>query len=151
MAVVDTKKHGKKRKQDPEEDVDDGPFSTAVALEMMSDEEGEDGAVSDDGEIDEFPEIDTRSDSEDEDVEGSEDDIEGLSNEEDYDEDEDDSNDTDDSELHIFPKAKTVISDITGQPKRVYPEIDADYDSDSSTEDACSFFQTSRRLYFNGL
>lgn len=28
------------------------------------------------------------------------------------------------------------ISEITGQPKRVYPDIEPDYDSDSSTEDA---------------
>ncbi|GJJ07346.1 Ribosome bioproteinsis protein erb1 [Clathrus columnatus] len=30
---------------------------------------------------------------------------------------------------------KTIISEITGQPKRVYPPIEPDYDSDSSTED----------------
>jgi ribosome biogenesis protein ERB1 len=30
---------------------------------------------------------------------------------------------------------ETVISNITGRPKRVYPEIDPEYDSDSSTEE----------------
>jgi ribosome biogenesis protein ERB1 len=34
-----------------------------------------------------------------------------------------------------FPVARTVISTITGEPKRVYPDIEPDYDSDSSTED----------------
>lgn len=32
-------------------------------------------------------------------------------------------------------RSKTVISKITGQPKQVYPPIEPDYDSDSSTED----------------
>jgi hypothetical protein len=34
-----------------------------------------------------------------------------------------------------FPVATTVVSNITGRPKRVYPDIEPDYDSDSSTED----------------
>lgn len=33
-------------------------------------------------------------------------------------------------------RGKFEVSKITGQPKRVYPAIEADYDSDSSTEDA---------------
>lgn len=42
-----------------------------------------------------------------------------------------------------FPRAKTIISEITGQPKQVYPPIEPDYDSDSSTEDV-SYFDWSR-------
>lgn len=38
-----------------------------------------------------------------------------------------------------FPVATTVVSDITGQPKRIYPEIEPDYDSDSSTEEVRAF------------
>ncbi|KAL6306653.1 BOP1NT-domain-containing protein [Sparassis latifolia] len=107
---------------------------------MQSEDEGEDGAdASDDGEADEFPEIDTRSDTEDEDEDAGGDD-EDDEDEEDEDEDEDeeseDDEEEDDDDLHIFPKVKMVVSDITGQPKRVYPAIEPDYDSDSSTEDA---------------
>jgi len=100
-------------------------------LDMLSDDEaaGED-AESDDGHLDEFPEIDEASDSED-----SEDEFEGADSEED---DTDATSDTDADSIHVGPQAKTIISDITGQPKRVYPEIDPDYDSDSSTEDVCS-------------
>ncbi|KAF8450788.1 NUC169 domain-containing protein [Boletus edulis BED1] len=39
------------------------------------------------------------------------------------------------SDLHIFPKSNDIISEVTGHPKRVYPEIEPEYDSDSSTED----------------
>ncbi|KZP24665.1 ribosome biogenesis protein ERB1 [Athelia psychrophila] len=96
---------------------------------MLSDEEDEGAATgSDDGEVDEFPEIDPNSDSEAEEIEGSD------SDEVDEEEEESASSDAD-SDLHIFPESKTIISGITGQPKRVYPEIEPDYDSDSSTED----------------
>lgn len=129
MAALNDRKNGKKRKQAPEEVQDESKFSQAEELEMMSDEEGEDGVESDDGGVDEFPEIDTRSDSD-------EDDAETDADETDEDGEEDESEaDSDDSELHIFPKAKTVISGITGKPKKVYPEIEPNYDSDSSTED----------------
>ncbi|THH03200.1 hypothetical protein EW146_g10488, partial [Bondarzewia mesenterica] len=122
--------NGKKRKQasievtvqEEEETLPQG------GLEMLSDEEGENGASeeSDGDEIDEFPEIDVSSDSEEESSDALEDE---------EDDDDDDDEETDD-DLHIFPKSKTIISDITGQPKKVYPEIEPDYDSDSSTEDA---------------
>ncbi|KAF5388199.1 hypothetical protein D9615_000198 [Tricholomella constricta] len=132
MAVKDVAKNGKKRKQSSEDDAPAPPTMTVGELEMLSDEEDGPDAVSDDGEVDEFPEIDTRSDSEDEEFEGLD---EGDDSEEEGDgyEEEDDSSDT--GSLHVFPKAKTIVSDITGQPKRVYPEIEPDYDSDSSTED----------------
>ena len=101
---------------------------------MLFRSEGEDGdASSDDGEVDEFPEIDARSDTEDEEEEGEDDESE-EEDEEDEAEDEDESDASDES-LHVWPKPKTVVSDITGQPKRVYPDIEPDYDSDSSTED----------------
>ena len=45
------------------------------------------------------------------------------------------SEDISDDELRIFPRPKTITSDITGRPKRVYPPIEPDYDSDSSTEE----------------
>lgn len=127
----------KKRKQ-PTQDEDPASEQTTFrapveTLEMLSDDEGPDDAASDDGQVDEFPEIDAESDSEDEDVEGSEaaEEDSEETDEEDFEEEEsDDSMDRD-----IFPKPKTIISDITGHPKRVYPEIEPDYDSDSSTED----------------
>jgi len=102
------------------------------ALEMLSEDEQDEEPESDDGDYEEFPEIDAASDTEDEDEEET--------NEEDEGEDEDEetySSDTSgsDRKLPIFPKAKVVISDITGEPKKVYPEIEPDYDSDSSTED----------------
>ncbi|KAI0721845.1 ribosome biogenesis protein ERB1 [Cerioporus squamosus] len=131
MAAVDTKRHSKKRKAAPEEEAPAPPpaaFPQEVGLEMSSEDEGEDGGdVSDDGVVDEFPEIDTRSDTEDESEESEDEDEE--------DEEDESSEEASDDDLHIFPKAKTVISDITGQPKRVYPDIEPDYDSDSSTED----------------
>ena len=80
------------------------------------------------------------SDSEDEE-DGSAADAEEEEDDEDEEEEDEDEEDeeseveTEDDDLRIYPKPKTVISDITGQPKRVYPEIEADYDSDSSTED----------------
>jgi len=146
MAAAELKKSQKKRKQVDDDVVESSPFAEAVGLEMLSDEEDEEGAFgSDNGEVDEFPEIDTRSDSEGEDYEGSD---AGDSSDNDEDEDEDENGDEDsasdaDSDLHIFPQSTTIISDITGQPKRVYPEIEPDYDSDSSTEDVrlLRFFQ----------
>ncbi|KAJ7095181.1 NUC169 domain-containing protein [Mycena belliarum] len=102
------------------------------SLEMLSDDEGSDDAVSDDGQVDDFPEIDAASDSDTGGEKDTDEEDSGGTDEEDFlAEDSDDSLDRD-----IFPKPKTIISDITGQPKRVYPEIEPDYDSDSSTEDA---------------
>jgi ribosome biogenesis protein ERB1 len=131
MTATGLRKDPKKRKQVDDEVQEPGPFAETVGLEMLSDEEDEDdGSGSGDGEVDEFPEIDTRSDSEDGEYEGSED----GSDEEDDEESSEPSSDAD-SGLHIFPESKTILSNITGQPKHVYPEIEPDYDSDSSTED----------------
>jgi ribosome biogenesis protein ERB1 len=130
-------------------------FAHDVGIEMQSDDEddGDKVAELDDGVVDDFPEIDTKSDTEDEDeytdVEGDEDE-----EDEDEDEDEEDMSEPDESEansssdsLHPFPMSKTVVSDITGQPKRVYPPIEPDYDSDSSTEDVCFIVHLSTDVF----
>jgi len=135
MTATGLRKNPKKRKQADGEAPEPGPFTEEVHLEMLSDEEDEDGGSgSSDGEVDEFPEIDTRTDSEDEEYEGSQD----GSDEEDDEESSEASSDAD-SGLHIFPESKTILSNITGQPKQIYPEIEPDYDSDSSTEDVRCF------------
>ena len=140
MATLAT---SRKRKQNvkevsPSSDTETFP---AGGLDLLSgdEDEQENGSVqeSDIDEVDAFPEIDAASDTEDEEEgegESSGDDAKFSETGED---DEDTSTDDD---LHIFPKAKTVISDITGQPKKVYPEIEPDYDSDSSTEDVRAIF-----------
>lgn len=148
MANLDAKKSKKRRAsaRDGEEvkpAAQESVFSQSVGLEMQSEDEGEDVGENSDGEqVDEFPEIDTRSDSEDED-DDAEDDADADSEAEDEeDEDDEDEDAPDESEdefsddsIHPFPTPKTVVSDITGQPKRVYPAIEPDYDSDSSTEE----------------
>ena len=136
VAAVEAKKLSKKRKDAPEEEVPAPPpsaFPQEVGLEMGSEDEGEEADDDEDVEVEAFPEIDARSDTEDEDYAAD-----GASAEDESEEDEEDEESeefTDEEDHHIFPQAKTVISDITGQPKRVYPEIEPDYDSDSSTED----------------
>jgi len=121
MPLTNGTENSKKRRH-LEEDVGGEPdLQTNAGLQMFTDEEGDD-ASSDDGGVEDFPEIvpDSESDS-----------AEDENGEEETDEETDNS----DLSLHIFPKAKTVVSNITKQPKLVYPEIDPDYDSDSSTED----------------
>ena len=101
-------------------------------LEMLSEEENED-LVSDDGLVDDFPELNVQSDSS-----GSE---TGHSIAEDDDESAENSDISQSvNSLHLIPKSKNVVSDITHQPKLVYPEIEPGYDSDSSTEDVSSLF-----------
>ncbi|KAJ3836959.1 NUC169 domain-containing protein [Lentinula raphanica] len=122
----------KKRKQDDEDEA--LVASNNINIEMQSDEEEGEEIESDDGGVDEFPEIDAGSD------EDSEEDWGNGSDEEESDDEEDGANgegsdDNSQEDLHIFPTAKTIVSDITGQEKRVYPEIEPEYDSDSSTED----------------
>ena len=136
MAATEAKKHSKKRKVIEEEaPAPPSHFPEEVGLELDSEDEGDQGDdLSDDGEVEEFPEIDADSDSQDEEYETDEDETEDE-NGVDHDEDDDLSEASSEDDIAIFPKAKTVISDITGQPKRVYPEIEPDYDSDSSTED----------------
>jgi len=126
--------NSKKRKQaGQEQEVFSAP--TPVQLEMLTDEEDADEISSDGGEADEFPEIDADSSS-DEDEEYKKE----LSSEDENNEDTEESatgsgSSDSDTSLHIFPMAKTVISNITGKKKVVYPDIDPEYDSDSSIED----------------
>ena len=119
--------------QDDEELLQELPLRHDGQLEMLSDEEDEEDLVSDDGLVDDFPELNVQSDSDDSES--------GHSTPEDDDDSSGsiDDSDSDDDSLHLFPKPKTVVSDITNQPKLVYPEIEPDYDSDSSTEDV-SFY-----------
>jgi ribosome biogenesis protein ERB1 len=129
MVVPDSVRRSTKRKLVEEEDVRPQGIQSAGSLEMLSDEEDAGDASSDDGQIDEFPEIVDESDS---DESGSE----GVEEDEDQGDSEhsDEGAESDDS-FHVFPKAKVVVSEITRQPKTVYPEIEPDYDSDSSTEE----------------
>ena len=127
----------RKRKQSIKEQSDASDaehFPDEGGLDLLSEDEEEGGheQASDSDEIDAFPEIDAGSDTEEEEEESPAEDGDNSESEDDEQDDEDASSDND---LHIFPKVKTIISDITGQPKKVYPEIEPDYDSDSSTED----------------
>lgn len=126
----------KKRKEPEQDEVRKSAFAEAVGLEMLSDEEtreGEEGEEEElDEEVDEFPEIDAESDSGPDDESDEEEEDEG---EDDEGSSPSDSESDSSSDLHIFPESKDIISEITGHPKRVYPEIEPEYDSDSSTEE----------------
>lgn len=144
--VATESKNAKKRKAEAAEEPQPASFPHSVGLEMQSEDEDEDQEpISDDGEVDEFPEIDARSDSE----ADEEDDDEPDEDEDESQEDEESEDEASDDDLHIFPKVKTIISGITGQPKRVYPEIEPDYDSDSSTEDVCQIYYCIEAQYAN--
>lgn len=130
----------KKRKTTAEEEPKQDAFIKVVNIEMLSDEEGPADDAEDDGEVDEFPELDADSDSD----SASEEDEPDVSDEEDSDSDEE----HDLTAIHLFPKAKKIISDITGQPKLIYPEIEPDYDSDSSTEDVSMLYHLEITLIF---
>jgi ribosome biogenesis protein ERB1 len=125
----------RKRKQTviEQSDASDSEHFPDGGLDLLSGDEDEDGPAqeSDNDDVDAFPEIDAGSDTDEED-ERSSGDNEDRSESEGEEQDDEDASDDD---LHIFPRAKTVISDITGRQKKVYPEIEPDYDSDSSTED----------------
>ena len=127
MASVSSSR--KRKVSAPESPPRDEQRLSAGALEMLSEDEQDEEPQSDDGDYEEFPEIDAASDTEDEETDGE--DESGDEDEGAY------SSDTSgsDRKLPIFPKAKVVLSEITGEPKKVYPEIEPDYDSDSSTED----------------
>ena len=126
-----------KRKQIDAEEIQPAELPSNGVLEMLSDEEEDGGASSDDGHIDEFPEIVNESSSEDSDYGDDEEDSENeeFDTEDTENDEEIESDDDSDDSLHVFPKAKTIISRITKQPKTVYPEIEPNYDSDSSTEE----------------
>ena len=126
----------RKRKRDQVADEEVPPEINGAELELDGDDDAD---VSDSGdEVEPFPELDLGSDSEDDSLPEDEDDND--EEEEDTEAESDDGSDAVDSEengtaTNIFPKAKTIVSSITGQLKRVYPEIEPNYDSDSSTED----------------
>jgi len=132
--VVDRKRKQSIKEQSDASDAEH--FPDEGGLDLLSEDEEEEGGheqASDSDEIDAFPEIDAGSDTEEEEEE-EESPGEDWDNSERGDE-QDGEDASSDNDLHIFPKAKTIISEITGQPKKVYPEIEPDYDSDSSTED----------------
>lgn len=135
--ALDDAKRSRKRKESQDEDSFSKTYQDAGNLEMLSDEEAGGDVDSDDGQLEEFPGIDVASDSEQEEEDESDEQSDGES----YDDDDnDDEEESDDSEIHLFPKSKNVISDITGKLKRIFPEIEPDYDSDSSTEDVSNSF-----------
>jgi ribosome biogenesis protein ERB1 len=134
----------RKRKQTIKEQSDASDaeqFPDDGGLDLLSEDEEKDGTAqgSDSDEIDAFPEIDAGSDPEEEEEEEEASPGEDEEDSESEDEEQDDDDASSDNDLHIFPRSKTIISDITGQPKKVYPEIEPDYDSDSSTEDVRVF------------
>lgn len=131
MAVPEALRKPTKRKQVDEEDVSPEDLQATGSLEMLSDEEDAGDTSSDDGQVDEFPEIVDESESDESDFEEEEDESQ-------EDGEHDDEGAESDDSLRIFPKAKVVVSEITRQPKTVYPEIEPDYDSDSSTEEVRS-------------
>ncbi|KAG8815134.1 Ribosome biogenesis protein erb1 [Serendipita sp. 399] len=117
MAQPTTNGTTKKRKKSEIEIKKNGDMPLIGNLELESD--GEDIGGSDDDEVEDFPELDLgdSGDSEDSEDLGESTDLEGQS--------------------AVPPQpGELVVSSITGRLKRVYPEIEPEYDSDSSTEDA---------------
>lgn len=153
LKIVSEARRRKRKQHDLGEELDN-TFGDAVNLEMSdteADGKGGDDSAGTDEEAEEFPEIDAQSSSEvegDEDEDEANEEVEEVEDGEDDDESEEDSEEDYDSDtgLRVLPESKTVISDITGHPKRVYPEIEPVYDSDSSTEDARAplFFSPAR-------
>ncbi|KAG8932214.1 Ribosome biogenesis protein erb1 [Tulasnella sp. 418] len=124
---------------------EDDDIHHKLGLEMPSDSDEEEGSEDEGSDEDEFPEIDDESEPGSGESEGSD------QTEEDEEEGESAPTSEDDADLGpdvdkkqlpseaplpgVYPKPKIIKSDITGKPKRVYPEIEPEYDSDSSTED----------------
>jgi len=128
MATTDKKR---KRVLQSESSLPERGFSSNVTLDALSDGEEHPSDDEDDGEFEPFPELDPdSSDSEYGSEEDEEDEEEGTPGE-----GEDSEGEESEVEHSVFPKVKVVISKITGQPKLVYPPIEPEYDSDSSTED----------------
>jgi ribosome biogenesis protein ERB1 len=114
----------RKRKKDEDETPAKAQVPAVATLDVDSD--GEDTSDEDDGEMHDFPELDTG-------------DSETSS-------DSKDSEDAEQSEdgLKKSPKpGDLVVSSITGRLKRIYPDIEPEYDSDSSTEDVRVFRHSS--------
>ena len=122
------KDDGKKRKRD----VEDAEIIHIPPTNLEVDSDGEDSLSSDDGDAEPFPELDSGSS----DTVSNEEEEEGEGqggNADDTEETDVDSEDGADEKPPL--DGKTVISKITGRPKRVYPEVAPEYDSDSSTEE----------------
>ncbi|PFH52680.1 hypothetical protein AMATHDRAFT_79651 [Amanita thiersii Skay4041] len=118
---------GSKRKASPDSQNEYEDEFRLTNLEILSEEDNQ-AASSDDRWIDELPDINSSFGDEKTDDEQSQiDSVEGAS--------EDENENGSDQENTIFPSIKTVVSDITGQFKQVLPEIEPEYDSDSSIED----------------
>lgn len=162
-APTSTSRLKRKRDSGPPVNPDALLLKSAAAPTLDISEPEDDDAVggsasgSDEGESTEenFPEIDAGDDSDDADSaeEGGEE-SEGSSDGSYLIEDSDfvDSVDSeeeklDDKPINTGPKGKTVLSKVTGRPKRVYPEIEPDYDSDSSTEEACGLLFITRQNF----
>ena len=142
----------KKRKHavDEDESSQQQDLPEKIGLELQSDESDEEEVS--EGEVEDFPELDGRSDTTEDGEEDSEEEGETDENEDEDEEEESSegySEGTSDDEIRVFPKAKVITSEITGQPKKVYPEIEPEYDSDSSTEDVCMSCSTSGSLSNN--
>ena len=143
------KASGQKRKRNSVVDV--APVSVGLpALESLGieiDSDGENVAVDsgdeeDGSDAESFPELDTRDDSEEDgsdEGENSEEHDSSSSSSYLIEDSEYESDAVEDDSVKVGPKATTVVSKITGRPKRIYPEIEPEYDSDSSTEDVRSF------------
>lgn len=126
-----------KRKRDhapPETSLASTSKSVPSQLDIDGDSEDEDSASAsgsgNDSDAENFPEIDAADDTDD-DIASAGDDSDDSYLIEDSDfvdsvdsEEEKNEEDEEDSTINTGPKARTVISKITGRPKRVYPEIE---------------------------
>ncbi|PVG04148.1 BOP1NT-domain-containing protein [Serendipita vermifera] len=117
MAQPTTNGTTKKRRKDEIKSFERDDLPALGNLDIDSDDQGV--SSGDDGEMDEFPELDT---------DDSEESTETEQNE--------DTEGTEDESKVTQKPGELVVSSITGRLKRVYPEIEPEYDSDSSTEDA---------------
>jgi ribosome biogenesis protein ERB1 len=120
MSARTTKGISKKRKRDAIEVPLEDDLPAVASLDIESDEEDRQG--SDDGEMDDFPELDMGDSEVSSDSEESEE-------------------STEETKISQNP-GDLVVSSITGRLKRIYPDIEPNYDSDSSTEDVRVFFSS---------
>jgi ribosome biogenesis protein ERB1 len=141
-ATTSVSGHERKKRKHEEDENDSGNVADNLRdlkLDMDSEDEAGDsgGTDDDDGEHHQFPELDVGSDSESDDDDYSDAEEEEEEDEEEEEEESNTSQDDleDDTKLPgLPPQGKMIRSEITGHPKRVYPEIEPEYDSDSSTE-----------------
>jgi len=125
MSIRPTNGTTKKRKNSAVESAVEDDLPAVAALDIDSDEQGEPG--SDDGEMDDFPELDMGDSEVSSDAEESE-------------------ASTEESKNPQNP-GDFVVSSITGRLKRVYPDIEPEYDSDSSTEDVSAISPSQEYTY----